>query len=144
MGSGSVTQTASLGVRGGDHRIDDLRHDLGGFAGGSLGIGYPGGSLLVLACVLLPLFVWWRAVGTVDVNSVSAWREESFYWLTITFSQTLGTALGDWSADSVSDGSWGLGYSGGALIFGAALAALAPRFSRRGSLASCCSGPRSS
>ncbi len=98
---------------------------LADFADRSLGIGYPGGSLLLLACVLLSLFAWWRTLGTVDVNSVSGPREEAFYWLTITFSQTLGTALGDWSADPISDGGWGLGYSGGALVFGAGLAVLA-------------------
>ena len=92
---------------------------LADFADRSLGIGYPGGSLLLLGCVLLSLFVWKRVVGTIDVNSVSGPREETFYWVTITFSQTLGTALGDWIADA------GLGYSGGALVFGAALAALA-------------------
>jgi uncharacterized membrane-anchored protein len=98
---------------------------LADFADRSLGIGYPGGSLLLLACVLLSLFVWYRALGTVDVNTVASPREESFYWITITFSQTLGTALGDWSADAVSDGGWGLGYSGAALVFGSALALLA-------------------
>ena len=92
---------------------------LADFADRSLGIGYPGGSLLLLACVLGSLFAWYRALGTVDVNSVSGPREEAFYWITITFSQTLGTALGDWIADA------GLGYSGGALVFGAALAILA-------------------
>lgn len=92
---------------------------LADFSTRSLGIGYPGGSLLLLACVLLSLFVWYRAIGTVDVNSVAGPREETFYWITITFSQTLGTALGDWIADS------GLGYSGGALIFGGLLAVLA-------------------
>ena len=92
---------------------------LADFADRSLGIGYPGGSLLLLACVLGSLFAWYRAVGTVDVNTVTSPREESFYWITITFSQTLGTALGDWIADA------GLGYSGGALVFGAALAVLA-------------------
>jgi uncharacterized membrane-anchored protein len=91
---------------------------LADFADRSLGIGYPGGSLLLLACVLLSLFAWHRTLGTVDVNKVSGPREEAFYWITITFSQTLGTALGDWIAD-------GLGYSGGAFIFGAALAVLA-------------------
>jgi uncharacterized membrane-anchored protein len=91
---------------------------LADFADRSLGIGYPGGSLLLLACVLLSLFAWHRTLGTVDVNSVSGPREETFYWITITFSQTLGTALGDWIAD-------GLGYSGGAFIFGAALLVLA-------------------
>src|SRR4051812_33574570 len=92
---------------------------LADFADRSLGIGYPGGSLLLLACVLSSLFAWYKALGTVDVNSVSGSREETFYWITITFSQTLGTALGDWIADA------GLGYSGGALVFGAALALLA-------------------
>jgi uncharacterized membrane-anchored protein len=98
---------------------------LADFADRSLGIGYPGGSLLLLACVLLALFAWWRTVGTVDVNTVATPREEIFYWITITFSQTLGTALGDWSADPASEGGWGLGYSGGALVFGAGLAVLA-------------------
>jgi uncharacterized membrane-anchored protein len=92
---------------------------LADFADRSLGIGYPGGSLLLLACVLLSLFAWWKTLGTVDVNTVSSPREEIFYWITITFSQTLGTALGDWIADA------GLGYSGGALVFGAGLAILA-------------------
>jgi uncharacterized membrane-anchored protein len=92
---------------------------LADFATRSLGIGYPGGSLLLLACVLVSLLIWYRSLGTVDVNSVSTPRAEAYYWITITFSQTLGTALGDWVADS------GPGYSGGALIFGAGLAALA-------------------
>ena len=89
------------------------------FCDRSLGIGYPGGSLLLLACVLLALFAWYRTLGTVDVNTITTPRAESFYWLTITFSQTLGTALGDWVAAA------GLGYGGGALLFGAALALLA-------------------
>ena len=92
---------------------------LADFADRSLGIGYPGGSLLLLACVLGSLLAWYRAVGTVDVNTITSPREETFYWITITFSQTLGTALGDWIADA------GLGYSGGALVFGAGLAVLA-------------------
>ena len=92
---------------------------LADFADRSLGIGYPGGSLLLLACVLISLFTWKKALGTVDVNRIDTARAESFYWVTITFSQTLGTALGDWIADA------GLGYSGGAMVFGAALAVLA-------------------
>jgi uncharacterized membrane-anchored protein len=92
---------------------------LADFADRSLGVGYPGGSLLLLACVLLSLFVWYRSLGTIDVNSVSTPRAEILYWITITFSQTLGTALGDWAADG------GLGYGGGALAFGAALLLLA-------------------
>src|SRR6202007_1146967 len=89
------------------------------FATRSLGIGYPGGSLLLLACVLVSLFAWYRTLGTIDVNTVSGPRQEAFYWITITFSQTLGTALGDWVADA------GPGYDGGALIFGAILAVVA-------------------
>jgi len=92
---------------------------LADFADRSLGIGYPGGSLLLLAAVLLSLLAWHRSLGTVDVNRVTGPREETFYWITITFSQTLGTALGDWIADA------GPGYGGGALVFGAALAGLA-------------------
>jgi uncharacterized membrane-anchored protein len=98
---------------------------LADFADRSLGIGYPGGSLLLLACVLLSLFAWRRTLGSVDVNRITGPSEETFYWITITFSQTLGTALGDWAADSASEGGWGLGYSGAALVFGAGLAVLA-------------------
>jgi len=92
---------------------------LADFADRSLGIGYPGGSLLLLACVLLSLFAWHRTLGSISVNTVVGPREEIFYWITITFSQTLGTALGDWAADGA------FGYSGGALVFGAALLILA-------------------
>lgn len=99
---------------------------LADFATRSLGIGYPGGSLLLLGCVLLSLFVWHRTLGTVSVNTVAAPREELFYWITITFSQTLGTALGDW----VADGS--LGYSGAALLFGLGLAVTAALYFRTG------------
>jgi uncharacterized membrane-anchored protein len=92
---------------------------LADFCTRSLGIGYPGGSLLLLACLLGSLFAWHRTLGSVDINSVATPRAETFYWVTITFSQTLGTALGDWVADA------GLGYGGGAVLFGAALAILA-------------------
>jgi uncharacterized membrane-anchored protein len=92
---------------------------LADFATRSLGIGYPGGSLLLMACVLLSLFAWYRTLGTIAVNSVSGPRAETFYWVTITFSQTLGTALGDWVADSA------LGYSGSAALFGVMLLVLA-------------------
>jgi len=91
----------------------------------SLGIGYPGGSLLLFACVLASLFAWHRTLGTVNVNTIVTPKAEAFYWLTITFSQTLGTALGVWAADDVSEGGWGLGYGGGALVFGAGLLVLA-------------------
>jgi uncharacterized membrane-anchored protein len=92
---------------------------LADFATRSLGIGYPGGSILLLSMVLLSLYAWYRSLGTIDVNTVATARAETFYWITITFSQTLGTALGDWVADA------GLGYSGGAVVFGVALAVLA-------------------
>jgi uncharacterized membrane-anchored protein len=92
---------------------------LADFADRSLGIGYLGGSLLLLTCVLLSLALWYRTEGSVSVSTVNTPRVEAFYWATITFSQTLGTALGDWAADS------GLGYGGGALLFGAALAVVA-------------------
>jgi uncharacterized membrane-anchored protein len=92
---------------------------LADFADRSLGIGYPGGSLLLLACVIGSLFAWYRTLGSVDINRVSTARAETFYWVTITSSQTLGTALGDWIAED------GLGYSGGAIVFGGALAVLA-------------------
>jgi uncharacterized membrane-anchored protein len=89
------------------------------FADRSLGVGYPGGSLVLLACVLATLGSWYWSEGTVSVNTVTTPKVEIFYWATITFSQTLGTALGDWAADA------GLGYEGGALVFGAALALVA-------------------
>lgn len=90
------------------------------FADRSLGIGYAGGSTLLAALLLASLAVWYWAEGSVSVNTVATPRVEAFYWVTILFSQTLGTALGDWVADTD-----GLGFAGGALGFGAALAALA-------------------
>ena len=92
---------------------------LADFATRSLGIGYPGGSILLLGCVLASLVAWKLTLGSISVDTVVGPREETFYWITITFSQTLGTALGDWVADS------GFGYGGGALVFGAALLLLA-------------------
>ncbi len=89
---------------------------LADFATRSMGVGYPGGSILLLGCVLASLFVWRQALGTVSVSSVHEPKAELFYWITITFSQTLGTALGDW----IADGS--LGYLGSAVIFSALLA----------------------
>jgi uncharacterized membrane-anchored protein len=89
------------------------------FATRSIGIGYTGGSLLLLGCVLVTLAVWRASTGSIAVESVRSTRAETFYWITITFSQTLGTALGDWAAD---DG--GLGYLGGATLFGGLLLAL--------------------
>jgi uncharacterized membrane-anchored protein len=97
---------------------------LADFATRSLGIGYPGGSILLFALVMLSLAGWYRSEGTVSVQTVNTPRVELWYWITITFSQTLGTALGDWAADS------GLGYDGGALVFGAVLALVAAAYYR--------------
>jgi uncharacterized membrane-anchored protein len=85
----------------------------------SLGIGYLGGSLSLATLVALSLGLWYWTMGSVSVSTITSRKVEAFYWLTITFSQTLGTALGDWMADS------GLGYSGGALVFAAGLAIVA-------------------
>lgn len=93
---------------------------LADFATRSLGIGYTGGSALLLVCVLSSLAAWRWTMGTVSSDAISTPRVEVFYWLTITFSQTLGTALGDWTADT-----GGLGYIGAALVFGALLAVVA-------------------
>jgi uncharacterized membrane-anchored protein len=90
------------------------------FADRSLGIGYTGGSSLLLLCVLVVLGLWYRSQGSVAVDTINTPKVEAFYWATITFSQTLGTALGDWMADDT-----GLGYEGAALVFGAALAIVA-------------------
>src|ERR1700710_2591916 len=90
------------------------------FADRSLGIGYTGGASLLFACLMAVLALWYASEGTISVNTVSTPKVEAFYWMAITFSQTLGTALGDWIADT-----GGLGYEGGALVFGAGLTALA-------------------
>lgn len=86
----------------------------------SLGIGYTGGASILFILVLASLALWRFSTGTVNVQTVATPKAEVFYWVTITFSQTLGTALGDWLADT-----GGLGYEGGALVFGAALAIVA-------------------
>jgi uncharacterized membrane-anchored protein len=90
---------------------------LADFADRSLGIGYAGGSALLLAMLLISLFVWHRTLGSVSVGTINTPRAEAFYWVTIMFSQTLGTALGDWTADTA-----GFGYTGAAVIFGGLLA----------------------
>lgn len=90
---------------------------LADFADRSLGIGYLGGSTLLLSLLAISLFVWHRSMGSISVSSITTGKAEMFYWVTIMFSQTLGTALGDWTADSA-----GLGYTGGALVFSAMLA----------------------
>ncbi len=86
----------------------------------SLGIGYTGGASILFLCVLASLAIWYFALGSIDVQTVATPKVEIFYWVTITFSQTLGTALGDWLADT-----GGLGYDGGALVFGGALVIVA-------------------
>jgi uncharacterized membrane-anchored protein len=90
------------------------------FADRSLGVGYAGGSAILLGCVVATLALWRWKEGSVSVDAIATPRVEGFYWATITFSQTLGTALGDWTADDT-----GLGYVGAALIFGTALALVA-------------------
>jgi len=95
---------------------------LADYADRSLGIGYLGGTALLLTGVLASLALWYFTEGSVSVQTVASPRIECFYWLTITLSQTLGTALGDWAADA------GLGYGGGALVFGVALALVAAAY----------------
>jgi uncharacterized membrane-anchored protein len=85
---------------------------LADFADRSLGIGYTGGSSLLLMLLLGSLFIWHRSMGSISVDTIHTKKAELFYWVTIMFSQTLGTALGDWTADSA-----GLGYTKGALVF---------------------------
>ena len=90
---------------------------LADFADRSLGIGYAGGTALLFTLLIASLVLWSRTLGTVSVESVSSPKAEAFYWITIMFSQTLGTALGDWSADTA-----GLGYTGAAAVFSGLLA----------------------
>lgn len=93
---------------------------LADFTDRSLGVGYAGGTALLFTLLAISLFTWYRSLGSIAVDTVSTPKAEMFYWLTIMFSQTLGTALGDWTADTVS-----LGYIGGAIIFSALLALVA-------------------
>ena len=97
---------------------------LADFADRSLGIGYAGGSTLLLALLLGSFFVWHRTLGSVSM-SVSSPKAELFYWVTIMFSQTLGTALGDWTADTA-----GLGYTGAAVVFSGLLALVVAAYYR--------------
>jgi uncharacterized membrane-anchored protein len=90
------------------------------FADRSLGIGYAGGASILLACLLAVLALWYWSLGSISVDTVATPKVEVFYWAAITFSQTLGTALGDWMADST-----GLGYEYGAFVFAAGLAVVA-------------------
>ena len=105
---GTIIATTTLGTTVAD------------FADRSLGIGYTGGSALLLALLGLSFFVWRRATGSVAIDQIASRKAEMFYWVTILFSQTLGTALGDWVADTND-----FGYERGAMVFSAALAAVA-------------------
>ena len=96
---------------------------LADFADRSLGMGYAGGTSLLLTLLVTSLALWYRALGSVSVDTVCEPKSEIFYWITIMFSQTLGTALGDWTADSA-----GLGYLGSALVFSSVLALLAAAY----------------
>ncbi|WP_323034193.1 hypothetical protein [Pararhodobacter sp.] len=96
---------------------------LADFADRSLGIGYAGGSTLLFILLMGSLALWYRTLGSISVATVSSPKAETFYWITIMFSQTLGTALGDWTA-----GTAGLGYTGGALVFSALLGAVAAAY----------------
>src|SRR6201996_629595 len=93
------------------------------FADRSLGIGYPGGASLLFALLMASLAIWYWAEGSIAVNTVSTPRVETFYWIAILFSQTLGSALGDWMADTN-----GLGYGDGSLVFGAGLVLIAAAY----------------
>jgi uncharacterized membrane-anchored protein len=93
------------------------------FADRSLGIGYPGGASLLFLLLMVSLAFWRWVEGTISVDTVTAPRTETFYWVSIMFSQTLGTALGDWMADTN-----GLGYERGALGFAAGLAVIAAAY----------------
>lgn len=96
---------------------------LADFADRSLGIGYAGGTAILFTLLMASLFTWYKTMGSVAVDTVSSPKSEAFYWVTIMFSQTLGTALGDWTADDA-----GLGYSGSALVFSAMLALIAAAY----------------
>jgi uncharacterized membrane-anchored protein len=98
---------------------------LADFSDRSLGIGYAGGASLLFALLMLSLAVWHRTLGSVSVATVASPKAEMFYWTTIMFSQTLGTALGDWMADTA-----GLGYEGGALVFAILLLLIAVAYYR--------------
>ena len=96
---------------------------LADFADRSLDIGYAGGTAMLFTLLIASLLIWYRTLGSIAVDTVSSPKAEAFYWVTIMFSQTLGTALGDWTADTA-----GLGYGGGAIVFGTLLATVAAAY----------------
>ncbi len=95
---------------------------LADFVDRSLGIGYAGGSTILFTLLIGSLWLWYRTLGSVAIETVHSPQAEMFYWVTIMFSQTLGTALGDWTAD---EKGLGLGYTGAAVVYGSMLAGLA-------------------
>ncbi len=96
---------------------------LADFADRSLGVGYTGGTTILFVLLMTSLFIWYRTLGSVAVDTVKSPKSEVFYWITIMFSQTLGTALGDWLADDA-----GLGYGGSAMVFGGMLVLIAATY----------------
>jgi uncharacterized membrane-anchored protein len=96
---------------------------LADYADRSLGVGYAGGATILFTLLMVSLFLWHRTLGSISVETVSSTKSEVFYWVTIMFSQTLGTALGDWAADTA-----GLGYGGGAIVFGTMLTVIAAAY----------------
>jgi len=108
---GAIVATTTLGTT------------LADFADRSLGIGYAGGSSLLFILLMGSLLIWYKSAGSISVETIVSPKVEMFYWSTILFSQTLGTALGDWMADTN-----GLGYEGGAIVFGAGLALVAATY----------------
>jgi uncharacterized membrane-anchored protein len=98
---------------------------LADFADRSIGIGYAGGTAILFTLLMVSLLFWYRTLGSVAIDTVNSPKSEIFYWLTIMFSQTLGTALGDWAADTE-----GLGFGGGALLFSAMLSVIAIAYYR--------------
>ncbi len=98
---------------------------LADFVDRSLGIGYAGGTTILITLLMGSLWIWHRTLGSVSIDTVNSPKSEAFYWVTIMFSQTLGTALGDWTADTA-----GFGYTGGAIIFGTMLAVIAGLYYR--------------
>jgi uncharacterized membrane-anchored protein len=98
---------------------------LADFADRSLGIGYTGGSLLLASLLIVSLTVWYLSLGSISIDTVSSPKEEMFYWITIMFSQTLGTALGDWTSDTA-----GFGYRGGVILFSVLLGLVAIAYCR--------------
>jgi len=126
---------------GRDRRHDDAGTTLADLLDRSLGIGYLGGTAILLAALLATLFLWYRSLGSVNVSDIASRKAETFYWATIMFSQTLGTAL---ATGRRRPGGLGFGYEGGAVVFASASRSSPQPISGHASLAFSCSGRRSS